>query len=311
VKNEGVGSPFQAGFMLPTLLGSSEAADTHQRLQISLVGPTADVVGSPEQDGMMPARVIEMATKQYGGLGVLEEAGESFGRGGLTGKGTGEKIGGLGSPQRMSMLLIDNFGRFTGGLDASETVDTPQMMPVVANPICGEGFGCSQGDDTTQSLMEASPEIGDRILVPWSPWESNFEGKKGAVACTTPASDPSSRLIGSVEAVKPGRDVNLGSERHAPLNVYDPKSGNEAGYSDWVIQCTSEIYPIVGILYVGHKLQLLALLTFLKGEHHKDAMGTNSRSGVKGRREVKNLESLVNYDGKGASASRGKSIVIL
>jgi hypothetical protein len=149
------------------------------------------------------------------------------------------------------------------------------------------------------------------------------------VACTTPILEPYSSSFGSVEAAKPGRDVNLGrrgmeevevedlgSDRHAPLNAYDPKSGNEAGYSDWVIQCASEIYPIVGISYVGHKLQLLALLTFLEGEHHKDAMATNSRSGVKGRREVKNLESSVNYDGKGASASRGKrkergSIVIL
>jgi hypothetical protein len=67
---------------------------------------------------------------------------------------------------------------------------------------------------------------------------------------------------------------------------------------------------------VGHKLQLLALLTFLEGEHHKDTVATNLRSGAKSRREVKNLESSVNYDGKGASSSRGKrkgrgSIVIL
>ena len=57
---------------------------------------------------------------------------------------------------------------------------------------------------------------------------------------------------------------------------------------------------------MGHKLQLLALLTILEGEHHKDTMATNSRSGAKGRRKVKNLESSVNYDGKGASSSRGK-----
>ena len=111
-----------------------------------------------------------------------------------------------------------------------------------------------------------------------------------------------------------GREEEFG--RHIPLKAYDSNSGQEAGYSDWVIQCASEIYPIVGISHVGHKLQLLALLTFLEGEHHKYAMATNSRSGAKGRSEVKNLESSVNYDGKGASSSCGKrkgrgSVVIL
>jgi hypothetical protein len=76
------------------------------------------------------------------------------------------------------------------------------------------------------------------------------------------------------------------------------------GYSDWVTQCASEIYPIVGISYVGHKLQLLALLTFLE-ERRKGSMVTNLRSGAKGRREVKTLESSVNYDGKGASTNCG------
>ncbi|KAE8038579.1 hypothetical protein FH972_011076 [Carpinus fangiana] len=138
-------------------------------LQISLIGDTAGVVGSPEQDGMLPGRVIELATKQSGGLGVSEEADESSGRGRLTGKGIKEMIGGLGSPQRRPMLLIGNTGRISGGLEASETAGIPQRMPVVANQTCGEGSSCSQGDDTTQSLMEASPVIGDRMLVPWSP----------------------------------------------------------------------------------------------------------------------------------------------
>jgi hypothetical protein len=81
--------------------------------------------------------------------------------------------------------------------------------------------------------------LGDRMLVPWYPGESNFEGEKGVVACTTPVSDPSSSWFRAVEAVKPGREVNLGrrgmeevevedlgSDRHAPLNAYDPKLGN-------------------------------------------------------------------------------------
>ena len=38
----------------------------------------------------------------------------------------------------------------------------------------------------------------------------------------------------------------------SPLNTYVPTSGCESGYSDWFIQCANEIYPIVGISYVGH-----------------------------------------------------------
>ena len=84
-------------------------------------------------------------------------------------------------------------------------------------------------------------------------------------------------------------------KRLAPLNAYDSFVGNEAGYSDWVTQCASEIYPIIGISYVGHKLQLLALLTFLEEDRCKGSMVSNSRSDAKGRREVKNLESSVNF----------------
>jgi hypothetical protein len=66
------------------------------------------------------------------------------------------------------------------------------------------------------------------------------------------------------------------------------------------------IYPIVGILYVGNKLQLLALLTFLEEERRKEAMGALSSWGTKGKREVKKLESLVNCDARGSCLSRGK-----
>jgi hypothetical protein len=31
-----------------------------------------------------------------------------------------------------------------------------------------------------------------------------------------------------------------------PLNAYSPASGG-LGYSDWVIQCANEIYPILGM----------------------------------------------------------------
>jgi hypothetical protein len=74
---------------------------------------------------------------------------------------------------------------------------------------------------------------------------------------------------------------------------------------DWVAHCASEIYPIVGISYVGHKLQLFALLTFLDEDRRKGSLAVNSRSGAKGWREVKNLESLINDDCGEASSNYG------
>jgi hypothetical protein len=89
-----------------------------------------------------------------------------------------------------------------------------------------------------------------------------------------------------------------------PLYSYSPTSWGFLGYFDWVIQCANEIYPIVGISFDGHKLQLLALLTFLEGERRLEALGERSSTAEKGRREVKNLKSAVNYDARGASSSR-------
>lgn len=57
---------------------------------------------------------------------------------------------------------------------------------------------------------------------------------------------------------------------------------------------------------MGHKLQLLALLTFLEEEHRNGALGALSSNGTKSKREVKNLESSINYDARGSCSSRGK-----
>jgi len=94
--------------------------------------------------------------------------------------------------------------------------------------------------------------------------------------------------------------------RVPPLNTYSPISGGLSGYFDWVIQCANEIYPIVGISYVGHKQQLLALLTFLEEERRNEEVGALLSGGAKGKREVKNLESSVNYDARGSCSIRGK-----
>lgn len=56
---------------------------------------------------------------------------------------------------------------------------------------------------------------------------------------------------------------------------------------------------------MGHKLQLLAVLTFLEGECRNNAMVVNTGCGTKGKREVKNLECSVNYEARGSSSSCG------
>ena len=56
---------------------------------------------------------------------------------------------------------------------------------------------------------------------------------------------------------------------------------------------------------MGHKLQLLALLTFLEEECRNNVNVANPGSGTEGKREVRNLECLVNYDARGSSSSRG------
>jgi len=57
-------------------------------------------------------------------------------------------------------------------------------------------------------------------------------------------------------------------------------------YSDWVIQRANEIYPIIGMTFVGHNLQLLAFLTCIE-EVRRIGNGR-----TKGKREIKNLEIL-------------------
>jgi hypothetical protein len=84
-----------------------------------------------------------------------------------------------------------------------------------------------------------------------------------------------------------------------PLNAYSPASGG-LGYSDWVIQCANEIYPILGMSFAGHNLQLLAFLTCLEEERR---IGDGC---TKGKREIKNLESSINYDAKGSCSNHGK-----
>jgi hypothetical protein len=76
-------------------------------------------------------------------------------------------------------------------------------------------------------------------------------------------------------------------------------------YLDWDIQFANEIYPVVEISYVGHKLQMMALLTFLEKERRNNAMVNTSSSGTRGKWEMRSLECSVNYDARSVSPSRG------
>jgi len=51
---------------------------------------------------------------------------------------------------------------------------------------------------------------------------------------------------------------------------------------------------------------LLALLTFLEEERRTEELGALLSGDTKGKREVKNMESSVNYDARGSCSNRGK-----
>ena len=58
----------------------------------------------------------------------------------------------------------------------------------------------------------------------------------------------------------------------------------------------------VGITYIGHKWQFMALLIFIEKERLKE-LETKSPSVRKKNREIKNLESSINYDNRGEGQS--------
>ena len=83
-----------------------------------------------------------------------------------------------------------------------------------------------------------------------------------------------------------------------PLNVLYPSAENELGFPDWVIKCVEWIHSRVGTTYIGHKWQFMALLIFIEKERLKE-LEAQSPSVSKRNREIKNLESSINYDNRG------------
>ena len=49
-----------------------------------------------------------------------------------------------------------------------------------------------------------------------------------------------------------------------PLKVLYPSAENELVFPDWVIRCVERIHSRVGVTYIGHKWQFMALLTFIE-----------------------------------------------
>jgi hypothetical protein len=90
------------------------------------------------------------------------------------------------------------------------------------------------------------------------------------------------------------------------LNVLYPCAEKELEFPDWVIKCAERIHSRVGITYIGHKWQFMALLIFIERERLKE-LEAQSPSVSKRNREIKNLESSINYDNRGdGQSSRGK-----
>lgn len=73
--------------------------------------------------------------------------------------------------------------------------------------------------------------------------------------------------------------------------------------SNWVLGMVSSFRHIVGLSREDYEKELMALFATLEKDKGQNCSKTPSKSGGKFLRELKGLESLVNYDGK-ASVSR-------
>jgi hypothetical protein len=77
--------------------------------------------------------------------------------------------------------------------------------------------------------------------------------------------------------------------------VFYPCAENEMEFPDWVIKCTEHIHSRVGVTYIGHTWQFMAMLTFIEKERLKE-LEAQSPFVSKRNSEIENLESFLNYD---------------
>ena len=73
----------------------------------------------------------------------------------------------------------------------------------------------------------------------------------------------------------------------------------DSSYSNWALHCVKDLCPIVGIFCGGCEEQTLALSTTIEEEIQREELVSLSNRGIKGYKELKNLESSINYSVKG------------
>ncbi|KAE8038388.1 hypothetical protein FH972_010907 [Carpinus fangiana] len=244
----------------------------------------ADAMGPPRETGATPVRDVGAT---LGGKDSSVEAGE-----------VGRVVSGdMGPFEDTKCPQIVSIGKYDGLGPLCETGAEP-VSAVGVTEDAGSSLGGPSLANQSARLLQlqgegtASSVEGFLQVVAWSLDELDQEKEKvskGLGELGFPATESELPVVcssidicqGASGMVEAGTEVgNLVS--HAPLNSYVPSSGGGSGYSDLVVQCANEIYPIVGISFVGHKLQLLALLTFLEGERRNNSMVANSGSGTKG-----------------------------
>ncbi len=103
------------------------------------------------------------------------------------------------------------------------------------------------------------------------------------------------KLLGMcfLDGMDGGGDGEVGEILYSPLCLYFPIAVGEFDHSG-ALQCAKDIYPIVGISCVGHEEQFLALLTVVEEEYCQDVLASLSKLGMKGSREIRNLECSIN-----------------
>jgi hypothetical protein len=76
------------------------------------------------------------------------------------------------------------------------------------------------------------------------------------------------------------------------------------------VQHAKEVFPLLGISCGGNEKKIFDLLTVLDKEQRHEVLA--SLATLKGRRELKNLECSINFNGRGDCSSRdkGKRVVL-
>lgn len=88
-----------------------------------------------------------------------------------------------------------------------------------------------------------------------------------------------------------------------PEEFVNPEcSGSSA--SSWVLQKVEDVYHCVGLSCDGFEGDLIALLTAIEASHNRGEWVSNSKSAIRGKRELKRLSCSINYDLTGGSSSR-------